>query len=204
MDDTDLDAALQDLRLIKSMVAQASASVSSGAPFFLIWGLVWLVGFLLPALGVGAAWLGWSWLALDLAGAAATVVVGMRIRKASRPHPTPYLVRKWWWSLAVLYVAIFGMVPLSPHSGTAAPWVWPFILLIGTWYLMGGILFDSATFIGTGLWLCLLSIIIPLYLPLGIGVQWAVLAVLGGGALILASILVRAEGRRGRRTEPNR
>jgi hypothetical protein len=69
---------------------------------------------------------------------------------------------------------------------------------------MGGILFDSATFIGTGLWLCLLSIIIPLYLPLGIGVQWAVLAVLGGGALILASILVRAEGRRGRRTEPNR
>lgn len=194
MADREIEAALQDLRLIKSMLAQARGRVSAGAPFFLVWGIVWLVGFLLPAAGIGRSFAGWSWLVLDLAGVGASAAIGVRHGRTG--GPLPLLVRQWFWAAAVLTTAVFGMALLAAHFGATLLVVWPIGLLVGTWFALGGILFGSATFLLLGAWLAALSLGVPL-LPVGSILQSGVMGALGGGAMVVASFLVRREDQRG-------
>ncbi|MHB1684638.1 MAG: hypothetical protein ACYCYO_17735, partial [Bacilli bacterium] len=175
----DVEEALKDVRLIKGLVAQARGEMfRGGAPFFLIWGVVWMIGYLLPIVGAPDGWSGPLWLSLDFLGFAASVIVGARIGR--KIGPMPYLVRKWMWSgLVVLGLATSAMF-ITGHGqiegGGSGFFVWP--LVIGAWYTLAGLFFDSPGFLLLGLWLAVVSIVAP-FLPVAYPVQVAAVAVFG-------------------------
>ena len=184
----DVEEALKDVRLIKGLVAQARGEMfRGGAPFFLIWGVVWMIGYLLPIAGVLDSWQGPLWIGLDLLGFAASVIVGARIGR--RIGPMPYLARKWMWSgLVVLGLAACAMI-LTGHGhmggNGAAIFIWP--LAIGAWYALAGVFSESPGFFFLGLWLAVVSIVAP-FLPVAYPVQVAAVAVFGATAMIGSGI----------------
>ena len=184
----DVEEALKDVRLIKGLVAQARGEMfRGGAPFFLIWGVVWMIGYLLPIAGVLDSWQGPLWLVLDLLGTAATILVSLRASR--RTGSMPYLARKWMWSgLVVLGFAASAMV-LTGHGqtggGGSAFFIWP--LAIGAWYALAGVFFESPGFLLLGLWLAVVSIVAP-FLPVAYPVQVAAVAVFGATAMIGSGI----------------
>jgi len=115
----DVEEALKDVRLIKGLVAQARGEMfRGGAPFFLIWGVVWMIGYLLPIVGAPDGWRGPLWLSLDFLGFAASVIVGAR--SGRKIGPMPYLARKWMWSgLVGLWLAVVSIV--APFLPVAYP-----------------------------------------------------------------------------------
>lgn len=185
----DVEEALRDVRFMKALAVQTRGGMfRQGAPFFLIWGIVWLVGYLMPVLGVPGSLQGPFWLVLDGLGALVSVWVGSR--RAREHGPAPFLVRKWMWSgfivLGLLAAAVALALPGHDlFSGTA------FFLVpvsIGAWYALGGIFSESPLFLLLGLWIALVSVASP-FLPLAYAWQLAVVALLGATAMIVASIV---------------
>ena len=186
--EVDVEEALKDVRLIKCLVAQARGEMfRGGAPFFLIWGVVWMIGYLLPIAGVLDSWQGPLWIGLDLLGFAASVIVGARIGR--RIGPMPYLARKWMWSGLVVLGLAASAVVLTGHGqtggGGSAFFIWP--LAIGAWYALAGVFSESPGFLFLGLWLAVVSIVAP-FLPVAYPAQLAAVAVLGATAMIGSGI----------------
>lgn len=182
-----IDEALQDVQLLKDMLKLARVRASDGAPFFLIWGALWLAAYLLPWLGVPNTWVWPLWLAFDALGALASMLVGVRLRK--HLGAVPYLVRQWYWSALVL-LGFGAGASLLFTSGTSAPaepsfFIWP--LALGAWYVLGGVLFGSRIFLVLGVWIGALSVAIP-YLPMAPAMQQAAMGVLGGGAVLASGL----------------
>ena len=182
----EIDQALQDVQLIKDMLRLARVRASGGAPFFVLWGAVWFVGYLLPWLGVPGAWIGPMWLALDLVGALGSILISLRFYR--HRGPLPHLARQWYWSALIFFGFAVGAASLFGTTSSHAAWalfIWP--LAIGAWYMLGGIFFESRLFLLLGIWIGVLSVAIPL-LPMVLAVQQALMGVFGGGALLASGL----------------
>lgn len=193
----DVDEALNDLRLIKRLLSDARrGATTGGAPFFALWGAIWVVGYLLPAVGTPSGRVGPLWLGLDAVGALASAWIGVHL---GRSHgPVPYLVRKWFWSGLILLGFGLGALLLAARGQLAPPgpafFVWP--LAVGTWYAVGGLMFDAPVFLALGLWIAAVSVAAP-FLAVSPALQQALVGVLAGGATMVTGLggLRRREGR---------
>jgi hypothetical protein len=175
------------LTAIQTMMQKTRRAISSSGAynFMILWGIVWLLGFLnsqfLPEKIVGFVWMG-----LDILGGVLSAFIGIRLNQGIRSSTSTLSGKR----IAIFWLLLFLLC-------ISAVWVaWPvdgkqlamFIILFVTagWIAMGMLLSFASTW--WGLALVGLSMIGYFLLP-GIFYLW--MAILGGGGMIALGIYVR-------------
>lgn len=180
--------ARESLAAVEDVMARCRRSLAAaGAPYLIIWGAIWILGFL--SLQVLGGLGGWIFTGLDVVGVVASVAIGVaQGRRGAVRSPAD---RRMCWRIGWFWIAIFAYI-----------YLW--LALVGRW--------DGATlsaFFGTavmfgyvvlGLWLDALYItwagvavtvltMIGYYL---VG-EWFMLwmAVFGGGTLLGTGLYIR-------------
>ncbi len=94
------DEARENLRISRQVMEQTrrSIAVAGAGHIMVIWGVVWLLGFSSSQFLRGPV-AGWAWLALELLGAVATLVVGHRLGIRMRVCPG--------WRIGLFWLALF-------------------------------------------------------------------------------------------------
>lgn len=174
--------AQESLDLIRdaSRASRQAIARSGTGYFFIIWGLVWLFGYLGSQILPGTL-SGYLWLALDTFGILGSAYTILRLgRRVRSPHG---------WRLGVFWLLLFA------HGGLMMWVLWP---LAGDRYMMFATLLVSMGYSLIGLWIStplavigisisVLAVIGWLFVPAFLG-YW--LAIVGGGGLIVAGIYV--------------
>jgi hypothetical protein len=174
--------AKETLDLIKdaSRASRQAIARSGTGHFFIIWGIVWLFGYLGSQILPGAI-AGYFWLALDTVGIIGSVYTILRLGRRVR-SPQSWRLGAFWFLLLA-------------HGGLMMWVLWP---LSGERYMMFATLLVSMGYSLIGLWvstplaviggaISILAIIGWLLAPAFLG-YW--LAVVGGGGLIAAGLYV--------------
>ncbi|MBK9236428.1 MAG: hypothetical protein IPO19_10430 [Rhodoferax sp.] len=152
------------------------------SPYFLLWGVVWALGY-----GLSDWWpaqTGWIWLALDVIGVAASIVitsVGHARRGAG--HAMPWRIA----GLALIVLAYFAaaFLVMAPQTGRQ---VSTFITLtVALAYSVVGI-WAGSRWMFAGLAVCAAALIGYFHVPVYFN-TW--MGLVGGGALVLSGIWLR-------------
>lgn len=184
MDSAEAASVLKEVAATQKRSAEAY-SYSQSAPYRFVWGAVWLLGYgaeaLAPRIHSAWVWLGWWWLALSLAGAAASIVIGrLQGRRNGRSG----------WRFGALFLILwlfvfFSFAILHPHSDRQVGAFFPLLF--------------SAIYAAIGLWMGLRYILVGVFMAaasLG-GYFWlgdlffGWMALAGGGALLLTGLWLR-------------
>lgn len=177
----------ESLAAIQNMMQKTRRAISSSGAynFMILWGAIWLIGFLnsqfLPNKTAGNVWIG-----LDILGGILSAFIGIRLNRGIRttaPTTSGKRIAFFWLLLFFYCVAAIGVA--WPVDGKQLAM---FIILFVTvgWIAMGLLLsFASARW---GLAMLALSLVGYFLLP-GIFYLW--MAFLGGGGMIALGIYVR-------------
>jgi hypothetical protein len=175
------------LAAIQAMVQKTRREISkSGAyAFLIVWGGVWLLGFLsshfLPNETAGRIWIG-----LDILGGVLSMVVGVRMNRRVRSPSTASSGKRiaWFWLLLILFcAATIGVT--WPADGKQMAMIIILFVMVG-WMAMSLLL--SFASIGWGLAITALALIGYFFLP-DLFYLW--MAVLGGGGMIALGLYIR-------------
>jgi hypothetical protein len=150
------------------------------APMLVLWGVIWFIGF--GATQLSPARAQWLWLALDIAGVLGCIYLG------KRAHHDGSTNTSWRWLASVATTAVFCVLVLTILPPSNGAQVGAFIaLIVALFYVLAG-LWIGARLVIIGIALAALTVfgyfMLPLYFAL-----W--MAVIGGGALILAGLWLR-------------
>ena len=177
----------QALAAIQAMMQKTRRAISSSGAylFMIVWGAIWLLGFLnsqfLPDKVASYVWMG-----LDILGGLLSAIIGARLNRGVRSSaPTTSGKRiAFFWLLLFLYcVAAVGVA--WPTDGRQLAMFIILFMAVG-WIAMGLLLsFASAWW---GLALTALALIGYFLLP-GIFYLW--MAILGGGGMIALGLTIR-------------
>lgn len=178
------------LTAIQTMVKKTRRAISSsgGYLFLLVWGVVWLLGFLnsqfLPERIVG-----YVWSALDILGGIASAVIGIRMGRGVRSTKASLTTGQrigLFWLLLFLYCSAIIAVAWPVDGKQLAMFI---ILLTSVgWIAMSLLLlFFSAWW---ALALTALALAAYFLLP---GIFNLVMAILGGGGMIALGLYIRSK-----------
>lgn len=165
--------------------SRAAYSYSQSAPYFFVWGTVWLLGYsaeaLVPLAHLSRSWVGWCWTGLSLAGAAACIVIGRR-QAVRNGRPA--------WRIAVLFLIIWfyffaSFSVLPPHNEQQVGAYIPLLF--------------AAIYAAIGLWLGLRYILVGMFVAIAtLGAYFFLrdyfffwMALVGGGSLVLTGFWLR-------------
>jgi hypothetical protein len=177
----------QALAAIQAMMQKTRRVISnSGAyKFLIVWGIIWLLGFLnsqfLPNHTASYVWMG-----LDILGGMFSAFIGMRMNRGVRSS-SPIISGKriaYFWLLLFFYCVAAVGVGWPMDSKQFAMYI---ILFVGVGWMAMGLLLSFAS-IRWGLALTGLALIGYFLLP-GMFHLW--MAVLGGGGMIALGIYIR-------------
>jgi hypothetical protein len=176
------------LAAIQSMMQKTRRAISSSGAyrFLIVWGVVWLLGFL------GSQFLpghlaGLGWLILDILGGILSTVIGIRMGRGVRSS-SPITSGKRigiFWLLLFLY-CIAAIAVSQPIDGKRLAMYIILFVVVG-WLAMGLLL--SVYAIWPGLVITALALVAYFLLP-GIFYLW--MAILGGGGLITLGLYIRS------------
>lgn len=175
------------LAAIQAIMQKTRRSIaSSGAYNFLIlWGIIWLVGFLnsqfLPNQTASFVWMG-----LDILGGIISVVIGVRLNRGIRtsmPTTTGRRIGLFWLLLFLFCIAAVAVV--WPIDGKQFAMFIIFFVTLG-WISMGLLLSFASAWWGLGL---IGLSLIGYFLFYDFFYLW--MAILGGGGMIALGIYVR-------------
>jgi hypothetical protein len=134
--------------------SRAAYSYSLSAPYFFVWGIVWLLGYgaeaLVPLAHLPRNLIGWSWTGLSLAGVAACIIVGRK--QALRNGRSAWRAAALFLIIWLYFFASFSVLP--PHSEQQAGAYIPLLFAaiyaaIGLWlglrYILVGVFVAVAT-----------------------------------------------------------
>jgi hypothetical protein len=179
--------AQEALAAIQTMVQKTRRSISrSGAyAFLIVWGAVWLAGFLcshfLPNDTAGYIWLG-----LDVLGGLMSAVVALRMNQQVRSPSAAASGKRigWFWLLLFFYCSAAIGVAWPVDGKQMAMFIILFVMV--GWIAMGTLL----SFVSTwwGLAGTALALVGYLFLP-DIFYLW--MAALGGGGMIVLGLYIR-------------
>jgi hypothetical protein len=150
------------------------------APMFVLWGVIWLVGFALthfyPASAAGI------WIPLDVIGIGGCIFLGRRGKQDASNSTS------WRWLASTLAVVVFYIAVLNvfqPSSGEQSAVL--ISLIVALFYFIGGLWIGSRLAV-SGVALAVLTLVgyyvFPAYFLI-----W--MAAVGGGSLILAGVWLR-------------
>ncbi len=160
-------------------------SASGAYGFLIVWGVVWLLGFLcshfLPDEIAGYIWMG-----LDILGGVLSAIIGIRMGRQVRSPLAAASGKRigWFWLLLIIYSAAAIGVAWPVDGKQVAMFIILFVMV--GWLAMDLLLsFDS---ILPGLVIAALALI-GYFLLLDIFYLW--MAILGGGGMIAMGIYIR-------------
>lgn len=176
------------LAAIQTVIQKTRRSIaSSGAYVFLIiWGSVWLLGFLgsqfLPQ-DIG----GYTWMVLDILGGILSAIVGIRVGRGVRSSSAAKSGKRigLFWLLLFVY-CIFAIAVAWPTDGKQLAMFIILFVMIG-WLAMGLLL--SFASILPGLFITILALIGYFLLP---DIFFLLMAILGGGGMIALGLYIRS------------
>jgi hypothetical protein len=179
------EEARQSLQLVQEAMAQARRSVSRAGTgyFFIIWGAVWMLGFLGGEL-LPPQVSGYLWMVLDVLGAAGTVAVAVRLgRRVRSPEGRKAGLRSAaLWGLMIAYGILLFWVS-DPRPDRAMLFVTLFVAFA---YTIAG-LWISMPLMITGVAITALALVGWALFPAVLG-YW--LAVVGGGGMIVVGLIM--------------
>jgi hypothetical protein len=175
------------LATIQGMMQKTRRAISSSGAyiFLIIWGAIWLLGFLnsqfLPNQIAGNIWIG-----LDILGGILSVVFGVRMNRgvrSSSPVTSGKRIALFWLLLFLYCTASIGVA--WPANGKQIAMFIVLFVMVG-WNAMGLLLSFYAVW--GGLALTALTLISYFLLP---GVFYLLMAILGGGGMIVLGLYIR-------------
>ena len=175
------------LAAIQTMVQKTRREISkSGAyAFLIVWGAVWLLGFLSSHF-LSNEIAGYIWMGLDILGGVLSAVIGARMKRRVRSPSTATSGKQiaWFYLLLFLYcVAAIGVA--WPVDSRQIAMLIILFVMVG-WIAMGLLLSFSS--IWWGLVITGLALIGYFFLP-DIFYLW--MAILGGGGMIVLGLNIR-------------
>ncbi|MEM7112311.1 MAG: hypothetical protein AAF614_07755 [Chloroflexota bacterium] len=177
----DQNEAKEQLDLIRqAQQAGIEAGGQEAGWFLIIWGVVWLVGFLAAQFGE-TSWLPWVWFGLCLLGSAISAVVGLRLgQKVQYTQTGP--------QLGLFYPVLFGFSLLWLYL--AAPTSWQQTAVLATSFIafavvVNGVLLRKRPFIITGFIGAFMAVAVYLWLLPWFGL---VIGLVGGGGMLLSGL----------------
>lgn len=182
---SEAEAALKAIEVVMQKTRRA-VSNSGAYVFLLIWGSVWLFGFLgshfLPAETAGK-----SWMVLDILGGVLSVFYGLRIRRGVRtstPSTSGRQIGIFWLLLFLYCIATVWVV--WPLDGKQMAMV--IILFVSAGWIAMGLLLSFVT-VWWGVALTALALSGYFLLP---GIFNILMAILGGGGMIALGLYIRS------------
>ena len=153
--------------------------------FLIVWGIVWLFGFLTSHF-IGGDLAGYIWMGLDILGGLASAVIGARMNQQVRSPSAAASGKRiaWFWLLLFLYCTAAIGIAWPADSKQLAMFIILFVMV--GWMAMGLLL--SFASIGWGLAITALSLIGYFFFP-ELFFLW--MAVLGGGGMIILGFYIR-------------
>lgn len=173
--------ALDQVAYMRHLIDQTRVWMADGYLHFLIWGGIWVIGYL-ASISMGPL----VWGILIPVGIAVSMVAGYRYRKRSRSQ-LGFRLARMNTLLFIMAVVILGLfVRLTPAVLNA---YWP--LVIGVSLMLNGLFIGRVMFLfGLGLALAGIgSLLMPLLL------QHLWLGIVGGGGLFTMGLLLRNQAR---------
>ncbi|WP_420632216.1 hypothetical protein [Candidatus Leptofilum sp.] len=169
------------LKLIEqAQAAQQVVGRSETGWLFLIWGLVWLIGFLTSQFAP-TDWLIWAWLLLCSVGAGLSAAVGLRLGQQVQYTQTGP-------KLGLFYTVFFSFCVLWLWLARPESWQETAVLAIsflGFAVVVNGILLKVRLFMLLGLIGTGLAVAVYLLLPAQFGL---IVGLAGGGSMIAAGL----------------
>jgi hypothetical protein len=150
------------------------------APMLVLWGVIWLIGF--GTTNFFPAWAAWLWTALDVIGIGGCIYLGVKGKQEASNSGA------WRWLASIAAIFVFYIVVLNifqPFSGQQSAVL--ITLLVALFYVLSGI-WIGARLTVTGIAMAALTIVGYYLLP-AFFFLW--MAVVGGGALMLAGLWLR-------------
>lgn len=175
-------SALKDIEKTETRAA-ASQHGRAAAPYLIMWGITWVIGYGVTA---AAPRLSWIWLTLLAGGIIGSVILGIRQSRAyGRGGEFGWRYFGSFTLIAVLISALAAIMPPLDHNQVSAF----FPLIIGLFYSFIGIWTKGWRMLPLGLALIGLTtlgyFILPEYF-----LYW--MAIVGGGGLILGGLWMRS------------
>ena len=182
---TEAEEALAAIQVMMQKTRRAISS--SGAYLFLIlWGSVWLLGFL------GSQFLpqeagGYAWMVLDILGGILSAVIGIRMNRgvrSSAPVANGKRIGLFW---LLLFLYCLAAVAVSWPAGGKQMSMYIILFVMLGWMAMSLLL--SFTSAWPGLILTALALIAYFLFP---GLFYLLMAILGGGGMIALGLYIRS------------
>lgn len=176
------------LASIQTIMRKTRHAISdSGAyKFLVLWGLIWLLGFLgsqfLPAKNAGI-----GWAVLDTLGGILSAVIGIRMGNGVRSSSISSTGKRigLFWLLLILY-CVAAILVASPIDGKQLAML--IILFVTTGWVALGLLLSFAS-VWWGLALTALSLIAFFVFPAAF---YLIMAIVGGGGMIALGLYIRS------------
>jgi hypothetical protein len=183
------DEALEQIHYLKELTAQTVIRIAHGYPFYILWGILWIFGYLGSALIHGARQ-GFLWLIISLIGLIGCVLIDIRLKKQTS---TPFLqkILRMNIVLAAGTILMFILIFFAFRESNIIRAYLPF--QIGIIYIINGILVGSEL-IYVGIWLAFAALV-SLWMPAFVQNLW--FAAAGGGGLIVSGILLKKQVAKG-------
>jgi hypothetical protein len=205
-DERPMDPA-ESLRLIEHERAAAERSLTPDPRVFLWpWGVAWVIGFTVFFLRYGPDgrtfvnlpdWLPLTLLlVLSMAAGVFTGIHGARTgRWVSGPSSRQGAMYGIAWSIAFTSVsAVVGRVSDAvPEPQVSLLWAGVMVGLVGTMHMAGGAIYQDVALFALGAYICLINVV---GVVAGPGWHSLIVAVAGGGGMLVAGALARAKSAR--------
>ena len=177
--------ALEQIHFLKELIQQTAIQVSKGYLFFILWGLVWMIGYTGEAL-LPIPFKGTIWAILCTIGIIGTIIIFVRMKGLTA---TPLSKKLWILNiiLGLATVLIFAVLYLNPNYYFINAY-WAF--QIGVIYMVNGVFIDNKLIL-IGIWTVGASLISLLFPSLFGQCIW--LAITCGGGLMITGIILRRQ-----------
>jgi hypothetical protein len=185
--------AIKQIAYLRDLLESTRLRLANAYPVFLIWGFVWVAGYL-AQFGMGTTriyWLGWFWLAFVAMGTIGQLIWASRFRRRA-VRPTTTLERQLFRMELALFLCAIAL-PLAAGGGRVylnLATYFPF--LVGVGYILAGVFLGRAL-VGIGAWIAAAAVVASV---LPDPMRWLWMAAAGGGGLIFSGILLRRKVRR--------
>jgi len=175
------------LSAIQKIMKKTRHSISSSGAykFLILWGIIWLIGFLnsqfIPGELAGNIWIG-----LDIIGGMLSAFIGIRLNRgirSSSPSTTGKRIGLFW-----LILFLYCFIAILVAGTTDGKQLAMFIILFVTigWIAMGLLL--SFVSVWWGLALVTMACLGYFFLP---DIFYLLMAILGGGGMIVLGLYIR-------------
>jgi hypothetical protein len=178
--------ALANIEYMRGLIEQTRAGVASGYGFFLLWGTVWVAGYLTTAF-IPASTGQIVWAPLVVLGTVGSARLVMRLPKDHSVVPS--LGARLGWMNLVLVGAFIGAPFLLGAKFSYMASVAYIPAAVGVIYVVNG-MFVGREMILIGAWLVIAAVA---SMTMGPTVQPVWMAIAGGGSLILTGVLLRRQ-----------